>query len=142
MTHKFDNARTHHVSVVMKHSMHMHTDSACACPNDFSYYFQGVRTMPQQARQQLALTDTCPKDERNASALSPKHSINLCTSFTLLRCISEYRHNLRLVQEEHAARHISMQSVGMCTLPEMSSTECFVLVGVVQDCSRSFALLV
>ena len=38
--------------------------------------------------------------------------------------------------------HIFVQSVGMCTLPEMSSTKCFVLVGVVQNCSRSFALLV
>ena len=66
---------------------------------------------------------------------------NLCTSFTLLRVASDYRHGARC-KEIVAARHIFVQSVGMCTLPEMSSTECFVLVGVVQNCSRSFALLV
>ena len=30
----------------------------------------------------------------------------------------------------------------MCTLPEMSGTECFVLVGVVHSCTRAAALLV
>ena len=35
-----------------------------------------------------------------------------------------------------------VKGLGMCTLPEMSGTECFVLVGVVHSCTRAAALLV
>ncbi len=96
-----------------------------------------------EARQQLAFTDTLLENECNASALNPSRAQNHASlSHYYASRQSTCTGHAQWPKKDIAAHHISVQSVGMCTLPEMSSTECFVLVGVVQNCSRSFALLV